>query len=40
MFQKPFLYIHHGGMGATAIARQFGIACFTVYKILEDGKSA
>ncbi|EIZ5696842.1 recombinase family protein [Salmonella enterica] len=28
--------LHHGGTGATAIARQLGIARSTVYKILED----
>lgn len=28
--------LHHGGTGATAIARQLSIARSTVYKILED----
>ncbi|WP_202301766.1 recombinase family protein [Dryocola clanedunensis] len=38
--RNSVLALHHGGTGATAIARQLGIARSTVYKILEDGKSA
>lgn len=38
--RNSVLTLHHSGTGATAIARQLGIARSTVYKILEDGKSA
>lgn len=34
--RNSVLALHHGGTGATAIARQLGIARSTVYKILED----
>lgn len=38
--RNSVLALHHGGTGATAIARQLGIARSTVYKILEDEKVA
>ncbi|WP_158780470.1 helix-turn-helix domain-containing protein, partial [Pantoea sp. BAV 3049] len=34
--RNTVLMLHHNGTGATAIARQLGIARSTVYKILED----
>lgn len=34
--RNSVLALHHAGTGATAIARQLGIARSTVYKILED----
>lgn len=38
--RNSVLVLYHGGTGATAIARQLGIARSTVYKILEDEKVA
>ena len=38
--RNSVLVLHSKGVGATFIARQLGIARSTVYKILEDGKSA
>ena len=38
--RNSVLALHHGGTGATAIARQLGIARSRVYKILEDEKVA
>lgn len=38
--RNSVLALHHGGTGATAIAGQLGIARSTMYKILEDRKSA